>query len=86
MLHFYSIGLKYNMLAIIKVNPFLELIINHRIHMTVHEFFHMEPHHVLLANFYPVSDTWIVRIEIKSNISKYLLNFLYNNSAATSIP
>ena len=64
------------MLAIITVNPFLELIINLRFHMTGHDVVHMETHCVLLAKFYPVSDTWIVRIEIKSNIFQVSTKFI----------
>ena len=36
--------------------------------MTGHDVVYMESHCVLLTKFYPVSDTWIVRIEIKYNI------------------
>ena len=56
------------MLVTITVHQLLELIINLRVHMTGYDAVNMESHCVLLANFYPISDTWIVRIELKSNI------------------
>ena len=56
------------MLGIIRVHSFFELIINLGVHMTGHDVYHMEYHCVLLANFYPVRDTWIVMIELKPNI------------------
>ena len=56
------------MLAIVVVQPLLELIIKIRFHMTGHDVVHMESHCELLYKFYPVSDTWIVRIELKYNL------------------
>ena len=64
------------MLAIIRVYPFLEIIINFKVHMTVHDIVHMESHGVLITNFYPVSNTWIVRVELKYNILQVSTKFL----------
>ena len=58
------------MLYIIKVHQFFELVVNLRVHMTVHDVVHMEYHYMFIAKFYPVGNIWIVSIEIKSNISK----------------
>ena len=49
------------------VHKLLELIINLMVHMTGHDIVQMESHCVLLANLYPISDTWMVSIEIKSS-------------------
>ena len=64
------------MLAIIMVHTFLELIINLRVHMTGHDAVHIESHCVLITNFYPVSNTWIVRVELKYNILQVSTKFL----------
>ena len=73
---FYSVGIHFIMLAKITVNPFLKLIINLRIHMTGHDVVHIESHCVLISNFYTVSDTWIIMIELRSNIFQVSMEFL----------
>ena len=74
------------MLAIIKVYPFLEFIINLRAHMTGYDDVSMESQCVLLVNVYPVSDTWIVKIELKFNIFQVSTIVFLNNIAAIRIP
>ena len=78
LVYIYSIVLHCNMLGIITVHPFIGLILNLRVHMNLNYFIHMKYHCVLLANFYLVSNTWIVRIELKSNLflvsAKVLIN------------
>ena len=64
------------MLAMITVHSFFELIINLRVQMTVHEVIHMEYKCMLLANLYPVSDTWIVMIELRQNIFQVSTYFI----------
>ena len=64
------------MINIITVHPLIELIINLSIHMTVHGSIHMESHCVLIDKFYPVSDTCIVSIELKSSILQVPMKFI----------
>ena len=71
-----SIVLHFTVISIITVHPFVEHIINLRVHITVHEIIHMKPHCVLLANFYSVGDIWIIRIELKSNIFQVSTKFV----------
>ena len=68
-MYFPYISLHFTMLAIITIHPFLYLIINLRFHMTVHDVVHVEYQCVLISNLYHVSNTWIVRIETKSNFT-----------------
>ena len=75
-MQFSSVGIHFTMLAVISVHIFFELIINLRFYMTGHDIFHMEYHCVLLSNFYTVSDTWIVRIELKSSIFQVSIKVL----------
>ena len=73
---FPSVGSHFTMIVIITVHTLIELIINLRIHMPGHDIYYMESHCVLLANFYPASETWIIRIELKSNIFQVTTEFL----------
>ena len=63
------------MLTIITVYQFLELIIKLSIHMTGHNVTNVEYHYVFLSIMYPVSDAWIVRIELKFNILQVYTKF-----------
>ena len=76
LVYFPYIGVHFTMLAIIMVHLFLELIINFRVPMTGHDVVHMESHYLFLARFYPVSDIWIIRIELKSNLLQVSTKFL----------
>ena len=61
---------------LITVHPFLEITLNLKVQKTGNDIFHMESHFLLLANFYPVRNIWIVRTELKGNIFQVSTIFL----------
>ena len=75
------VSLHFSMLFVITVRSFLNL----RFHMTGYDLFHIEYQCMFLANFYPVGDTLIVGIELKSNILRVSTKFLMDEYVERTI-